>query len=99
MKIGKILTPLMTLVCGVVMGNTDTTGSPSIGNVHRSLSAIKKNMADQEIRNYIWMVVGFIIVIVVGWYSASTYVKQTKPDEHKKPTGHINDPYFKKKHE
>ena len=73
---------------------------PSLGNLNKNLDAAKDQMTFEEKMNYVYMSVGFALVIAIAWFSASLAKKRkiaadaerAKRMQHIKHSSH--DPYF-----
>jgi hypothetical protein len=64
---------------------------PSLQHLKKNTAALREEIESearrQEILNYVYMVVGLIIVFAVAWFSTSTAKKKSmvKTDHHPKP--------------
>jgi hypothetical protein len=83
--------------------NVMAQGGASLGNLNKNANAIKQEqskMTPEEIRSYIYMGVGFALVIAIAWFSTSLAKKRkiaadeerAKRHQHVKHSTH--DPYF-----
>jgi hypothetical protein len=79
-------------------------GGPSLDNLKTNTKAIGEEMSRQEMMSYVFMVVGFSIVIAVAWFSTSLAKKRRLQREefvknHHANNAHIkhnmHDPYFR----
>ncbi len=81
--------------------NAMAQDGPSLGNLNKNLDAAKTQMTLEEKMNYIYMSVGFALVIAIAWFSTSLAKKRriaadaerAKRNHHVKHPSH--DPYFK----
>lgn len=86
--------------------NAMAQDGPSLGNVNKNANAIKEEqskMTPEEIRSYIYMAVGFALVIAIAWFSTSLAKKRkiAADEERAKRHAHVkhssHDPYFNHK--
>lgn len=77
---------------------------PSVENLKSNLKAVNEEITRQEMMSYVFMLVGFIIVIAVAWFSTSVAKKRRLEREEFIKNHHANnlnikhnmhDPYFK----
>ncbi len=78
-------------------------GGPSIGNLNKNLSAAKDQISRQEKMNYIFMALGFILVLGIAWFSTNVAKKRKIEQDELIRRRHLNnnvkhsthDPYWK----
>lgn len=73
---------------------------PSIGNLNKNLNAARDQFAHHEMISYLFMAVGFIIVLAFAWMSSNSFQRKDEDKTTINPhSKYEHDPYFKKKHE
>ena len=83
--------------------NAQAQDGPSIGNLNKNLTAAKDQMSKEEKMSYIGMAVGFILVMVIAWFSTNAAKKRKLEREEMIRKRHLNanvkhsshDPYWK----
>ena len=76
-------------------------GGASLGNLNKNLNAASDQITHDEMIQYLYMGIGFALVIAIAWFSTSLAKKRriAADEERAKRTHHAkhpsHDPYFK----
>ena len=103
----KLVRSIALLISSLILlsYNADAQdGGPSIGNLNKNLTAAKDQMSRQEKLNYIFMALGFILVMGIAWFSTNVAKKRKLEQEELIRKRHLanthvkhnpHDPYYK----
>ena len=73
---------------------------PSLGNLNKNMDAAKNQLSHDEMVQYIYMGVGFALVIAIAWFSTSLAKKRKLAEDEERAKRHLHvkhsthDPYF-----
>ena len=77
---------------------------PSVNNLKNNIKAVNEEMSRQEMMNYLFMLVGFVLVLAVAWFSTNVAKKRRLERDAFLRNHHaqnlnlkhnMHDPYFK----
>ena len=105
-NMNKIIRACALLISSIILFAYNANaqdGGPSIGNLNKNLAAAKDQMSRQEKMSYLFMALGFILVMGIAWFSTSLAKKRKMEKDEMIRRRHLNniskhpthDPYFK----
>ena len=98
----RVLNFVLLLTSSVILFsyNALAQDGPSMGNLNKNIDAAKEEISHSEKMQYLYMGLGFALVIAIAWFSTSLAKKRriaadaerAKRNQHLKHSSH--DPYF-----